>query len=211
MKARVVGVALTLGGLWASASASYTVAMGDTLSAIAARHGLTIRGIAQENGLANPDRIYAGQRLRMPSRDGSGTGAAATAPARGEVTALLEQTARRYGWNPAFVKALSWQESGWKQHVVSSVGAVGLMQVMPETGRFVSRALVGRTLDLRNPADNVEAGVAFLDYLYRETGRDPRLTLAAYYQGLASVRRHGLYNETERFVANVLALRERFR
>jgi hypothetical protein len=122
----------------------------------------------------------------------------------------IERTARAYGWSPAFVKALAWQESGWQQHVTSSAGAVGIMQVLPETGAFVSRR-AGRTFDLHNPADNVEAGVAFLDYLYGVTGRNAELTLAGYYQGLASVRHNGVFPATEQFIANVLALRERFR
>jgi N-acetylmuramoyl-L-alanine amidase len=85
------------------------------------------------------------------------------------------------------------------------------MQVMPDTGRFVSHELVGRELDLEDPYDNVVAGIAFLQHLWELTDGDVEQTLAGYYQGLRSVRDHGMYDDTERYIANVLALRDRFR
>jgi N-acetylmuramoyl-L-alanine amidase len=87
---------------------------------------------------------------------------------------------------------------------------VGIMQVMPGTGEFVSRELAGRDLDLEDPRDNVEAGVLFLQYLWELTDGDAEQTLAGYYQGLRSVAENGRYDDTERYIANVLALRDRF-
>jgi LysM repeat protein len=193
----------------------HVVRSGETLSSIARRYGVSVSGLASANGLENPNAVRAGARLSVPG-GGGGTvsGAAASSPigaSRAPIGELLGQTAREYGWRADLVKALAWQESGWNNGVVSSVGAVGVMQVLPSTGDFVSRYLVGRRLDLHDPADNVRAGVAFLDYLYDLTGGDVRMTLAGYYQGLASVRRNGVYAETERYVDNVLALRARFR
>jgi soluble lytic murein transglycosylase-like protein len=200
-------VLTVVAALVAGGSAQYTIRPGDTLSAIARRAGSTIAALAAANGIEDPNRIFVGMRLRLDAP----APARPAAPGRQEVEELLTTTARRHGWSPAFVKALAWQESGWNQGVTSRAGAIGVMQVMPDTGRFVSRRLAGRTLDLRNAADNIEAGVLFLDYLYRLTGRDGEATLAGYYQGLASVRRNGMYEDTRRYVANVLALRERFR
>lgn len=192
-------VALALAG-----SAAYTVQPGDTLSALAERFGTTVAALARANGIADPDRIVAGERLTVPSRR------AASPADRAEVGRLIERVARAHGWNPAFVQALAWQESGWQQSRVSATGAVGIMQVQPETGRFVSRHLAGRPLDLRDPEDNVTAGVLFLHHLWHLTDGDVRATLVGYFQGLASARRNGVYPETRRYVANVLALRERF-
>jgi len=84
------------------------------------------------------------------------------------------------------------------------------MQVMPGTWQWVQRNLALRRLDPANPIDNVGAGVLYLGNLLKETGGDPALAAAGYYQGLASVRRIGMLPETRRYVDNVLALRGRF-
>jgi len=81
---------------------------------------------------------------------------------------------------------------------------------MPGTGDFISENLAGRGLDLSNPEDNVLAGVLFLQHLHELTGGDTRMILAGYYQGLASVRRNGVYESTERYIDNILALKGRF-
>ena len=49
-----------------------------------------------------------------------------------------------------------------------------------------------------------------LHSLIGQTGGDPALAAAGYYQGLESVRRHGLYSDTQRYVNDVMALRGRF-
>ena len=185
-------------------AATYVVQPGDTLTAIARQHRTTVAALAGANDLPDPDHIRVGQQLQVPS-------GAAVANDRAAVGELIGQVARERGWSPAFVKALAWQESGWNQRARSSAGAVGIMQVMPDTGRFVSQHLVGRDLDLEDPRDNVVAGIAFLQHLWELTDGDVELTLAGYYQGLRSVGDHGMYDDTERYIANVLALRDRFR
>lgn len=197
----------------------YTVQLGDTLSDLAARFSVGLDELADANNLDDPDHLVAGTRLAVPETDADSpdrgddrpAGSPPPAATRGDVGALIERTARAHGWSPAFVKAVAWQESGWVQDRVSSAGAIGIMQVMPATGVFVSAQLAGRPLDLDDPADNVLAGVLFLDYLYGLTGRDAEQTLAGYYQGLASTREHGRYRDTERYIDNILALRDRFR
>ncbi len=203
----VDGTRLTMPGPAGGSGGSHLVVFGETLSGIAARYGVGAAALAAENGMGVGDLLLAGRRLRIPS---AGAPAVVRAGGRAEVGALLEETAARYGLDPAMVKAIAWQESGWQQHVVSPDKAIGIMQVLPSTGRFVGESLVGRSLDLGNPVDNVEAGVAFLSYLGRLTGGDDRASLAGYYQGLRSVRVNGLYTDTTRYVDNVLALRARF-
>jgi N-acetylmuramoyl-L-alanine amidase len=106
------------------------------------------------------------------------------------------------------VRALAWIESGWQPHVVSPVGAFGVMQVTPATWEFVQTVLLGHPVP-RTTSGNIQVGVVFLRHCYREFGGNPRLMLGAYNQGIASVRRHGLFRETKRFVANVLATKGR--
>jgi N-acetylmuramoyl-L-alanine amidase len=204
-----------LGAFSLAGADEYTVAPGETLSEIAAATGTTTAAIAGSNGLSDPDRILAGQTISIPAAAASPR-ALAPAPTpvtvgRDEVGALIDRTARANGWNPAIVKAIAWQESGWTQARISHAGAVGVMQVIPATGEFISTHLVGRDLDLHDPDDNVLAGVVYLQHLWERTDGDVEHTLAGYYQGLRSVSVNGRYQDTERYIANVLALRERFR
>jgi soluble lytic murein transglycosylase-like protein len=208
----VAGVGL----LSMTAPAAYTVQPGDTLSEVAREHGTSVEALAAENGIEDPDHLVAGTSLEVPEAGATADDAAAGAepvaavPAAHDVEALLEEAARAHGFSPRFVKALAWQESGWSQGVVSSAGAIGIMQVMPTTGDHVADHILGRDLDLDDPWDNVAAGVAYLDHLWQRTGGDVEETLAGYYQGLASVEEHGRFDDTERYIDNVLALRDRF-
>jgi soluble lytic murein transglycosylase-like protein len=106
--------------------------------------------------------------------------------------------------------ALAWQESGWQRNKVSSTQAVGVMQLMPDTVDFVSTSLLGTApLDPRDPVANIRMGTRFLRYLLDGNGGNLDRALASYYQGLRSVRERGPLPETDRFVANVKALRGR--
>jgi soluble lytic murein transglycosylase-like protein len=121
---------------------------------------------------------------------------------------LITRTARRYGLDPSLALGVAAEESGFDQRRVSSANAVGVMQVIPSSGRWAG-ALVGRPLDLLDAQDNIVAGVAILAAL-RATAPE-HVAVAAYYQGLSSVRARGLYPDTRRYVADVLTLRERYR
>jgi soluble lytic murein transglycosylase-like protein len=182
-------------------SSTYRVRPGDTLAAIAGRAGTSVAVLVRLNRIADPNRLAAGRVLRLPAP------AAAAAPPTDPalVRGLIAEHAGRYGLDPALVRALAWQESGWSQAARSRVGAIGVMQLMPGTARWVGPTLVGRALDPTRVADNVEGGVAYLAWLVRRTG-SLRAAVAAYYQGLRSLRRRGPLPETRRYVANVLAL-----
>lgn len=184
----------------------HTVSAGQTLSGIAARYRVPAAAIATHNGLHDRDVIVAGTALSIPV---TGRPSADTA-SRDTVERLIEDAAARHGWDPNLIKAISWQESGWNNKAVSSVGAVGIMQVLPSTNRDVSEPRAGRMLDLADPADNIEAGLQFLGLLHDLTDGDAERILAGYYQGLRSVRENGRYPSTERYIANIMALWERF-
>ena len=193
---------------------------GETLLEISIETGVLMRSIAAANQLRSYDHIYAGQRLTIPDAGATSTSTSADpAPAvsappvdasREEVGALIDRIAGQYGFSPRFIKAIAMMESGWNNDVVSSAGAVGIMQVLPSTGEFVSKYLVGRPLDLRDPADNVTAGTAYVAYLWRLTGGDVDKTLAGYYQGLRSVSQRGMYPSTKHYVRTILSLRDRY-
>ncbi len=119
---------------------------------------------------------------------------------------MIIRTAKDIGVNPDLALAISWMESGWQQHRISSAGALGAMQVMPGTGQWMS-VMVGRKLHLRHLDDNVIAGVTLIEWLRSEARL--KVAVAGYYQGLAGVRRDGMYRSTKEYVANVLALKKR--
>ncbi len=103
---------------------------------------------------------------------------------------------------------MSYQESGWNMRAVSVANAVGAMQVIPTTSDWIS-GVVGRRLDPLDPHDNATTGVVLLKILKQSAGNE-RQAIAGYYQGLRSVRVRGMYPDTRRYVANVLALKARF-
>jgi peptidoglycan hydrolase-like protein with peptidoglycan-binding domain len=122
------------------------------------------------------------------------------------VRSLLNYWAGVYGVDANLVRALAWMESGYQTNLTSSVGAWGVMQILPPTWSYVETVLLGRQV-ARTASGNIRVGVLFLRQLLREFGGNERLALAAWYQGPASVRKRGPLRETKLFVANVLALR----
>jgi soluble lytic murein transglycosylase-like protein len=119
-----------------------------------------------------------------------------------QIRAMIAQSAGRYGVDPALVRAIAWQESGWWQGARSSAGALGVMQLMPDTATWVGSALVGRRLDPTNARDNIDGGTAYVAWLMRQT-TNRNQAVAAYYQGLGSVQRRGMYADTREYVRSV--------
>ncbi|MBD3678244.1 MAG: transglycosylase SLT domain-containing protein [Rhodobacteraceae bacterium] len=114
----------------------------------------------------------------------------------------IERATENTKVSPALVLAVMGVESAGRVDAVSNKGATGLMQLMPATAeRF------GVT-DISDPAQNIQGGVNFLDWLLDEFGRDPLLILAAYNAGENSILKHGgvpPYAETRDYIPKVLA------
>ena len=122
---------------------------------------------------------------------------------------ILREAALRHQLDPRLVLAVSYWESGWNQAARSYTGAVGLMQVEPYTAIWAGPALLRRRVNLNNPVDNAELGAALLRS-YLDRLRDPKLALAAYYQGLAGVLWHGIYPSSRTYVDGIWRLRNQF-
>ena len=105
-------------------------------------------------------------------------------------------------------RALAWMESGYNPNVTSSVGAWGVMQILPSTWRYTETSLIGEKIP-RTAAGNIHVGTALLHHLLARFDGNETLALGAWYQGERAVRTSGLYPETRTFVANVLALKQR--
>jgi LysM repeat protein len=177
-------------------STQHTVASGENLTMIAKKYGSTVRAFVEVNELRNPSLIRPGQVLKVPAPPG--------------VDELLTKHAQAFNVSPALVKAIAWHESGWKQEKVSKAGAVGVMQLLPQTADFTARELLKGSVDINNVDHNVKAGVRFFAYLLEVTGGDKRMALAGYFAGLRNVRTQGISTATERYIGNVLALEQRF-
>lgn len=124
---------------------------------------------------------------------------------------LFARWASYYGVSAPLLEALTWQESGWQQSVVSATGAVGVGQIMPGTAVFIQRVLIGTNLDVDSVSDNIRMAAAFLAYLSRVEGGNRCATVAAYYEGPLQLQEYGLYHSTQQYVADVEALEPRFR
>jgi soluble lytic murein transglycosylase-like protein len=124
------------------------------------------------------------------------------------VRSLLGYWAGVYGVDAGLVRALAWMESGFQPGLVSRAGARGVLQLLPATRNYAQYVLLHEKVP-NSVSGNIRLGVVFLRELLREFRGNERLALAGWYQGPASVRRHGAYRGTRTFVANVLALRLR--
>lgn len=182
----------------------YVVEPGDTLTEIAARFGVPASKIAGDNRLPDLNRIRVGTVLLIPAR-----GLPLPSPL---VTQVVGETAADLDLDPYLLLALSYLESGWQMDVVSSTGAVGMMQLMPDTALWASRDLLGETLHWRSSLnDNTRLGSTYLRHLLALADGDVRTALAAYYQGWNSLQTEGMFEETEEYVDDILALVQRFR
>jgi soluble lytic murein transglycosylase-like protein len=184
----------------------HVVAPGESFFSIAARYHVSPWRLAQRNGLSLINVIVPDQRLALPKGARLSAPTVAGPPAsRDSVRAALDYWSRTYGVDPGLARALAWMESGFQQDVVSNVGAIGVMQLLPETWDFVDLVLLGARTP-RTYQGNVRAGVRYLRWQLDEFGGDRRLALAGWYQGARAVRERGLYDDTREFVRIVLAL-----
>ena len=133
--------------------------------------------------------------------DAPGSGAPAPVPPA-QIDALVSQNASTWQVDPALLKAVIANESGFNANATSKVGAQGLMQLMPETAASLG------VRDAYDPAQNVAGGARYLRGLLDRFGGDKRLAIAAYNAGPGAVEKYRdvpPYAETQSYVQNVLA------
>jgi soluble lytic murein transglycosylase-like protein len=96
---------------------------------------------------------------------------------------IIKHYCQLYDVDDELVKLVIKKESEFNPRAVSSSGAIGLMQLMPETARSLD------VKDPYNPRENIKGGVKYLGYLFNVFGDDLELVLAAYHAGPGLVRR----------------------
>ncbi len=200
----------------------HTVATGDTLSAIARTYGVTVAKLAAANGIDDIHRIRVGDKLAIDdAAPGAGTAAGGgkvdtsrfparlqASPERLALVPIFEHWAGHYDTPLDLLMAMTWLESGWQRDVVSSAGAIGIGQLMPDTVTWMEDVLIGQPLDPYDPDDNIRMSARYLSWLLDRTGGDVATALAGYYQGLGAVQTSGIFPSTRAYVANVLAFRD---
>ncbi len=122
----------------------------------------------------------------------------------GTTEEMLTSAAKRHGVDPRLVKAVAIAESNMNQNEISEVGAIGVMQLMPETAE-------GLGVNPYDEQENIEGGTIFLKRMLDKFDGDVRLAVAAYNAGPGAVQRYGgvpPYGETQAYVGRVLGIYE---
>jgi len=136
----------------------------------------------------------------------AGVGGASTSNA--SFDELIRSASGRYNVDPDLIRAVIKTESDFNMKARSTKGAMGLMQLMPDTARLHNVS------DAYDPNANVEGGVRHLRMLLERYQGNLELSLAAYNAGAAAVEKHGgipPYNETREYVRKVLRFYDAFR
>lgn len=120
---------------------------------------------------------------------------------------LIAKAAVDYQLDPALIRAVIHAESSFRPAIVSRKGAVGLMQLMPQTAQQLG------VLDASAPAQNIPAGSRYLADLLKQYNGEVSLALAAYNAGASNVRKYnGIppFAETQAYVERVAILHKRY-
>ena len=207
-----------------SSGETYTIQLGDTLSQIAARYGVSVDSLAQANSIDNPAFIVEGHTLAIPGTEASAPTPQPAAvyipppplqfppmPYDPDIEAIIDEMAAAYGVDPNLVKAVATVESGWTQGAVSVTDARGVMQIMPGTAQYLQDEVFGYPLNYDTSAyDNIKMGVKYLELLLDSTGGDEHLAVASYYQGLAPTQAGVFYPDTTDYVNMIFRVRDAY-
>jgi hypothetical protein len=169
---------------------------------------LEIDGDGAVTTYAGPTTFHAdGSATPIPKRVGTGAARTRAPPPRGPSRslpasggALLAEGASAANLSPDLVEAVAWQESRLSPNALSSAGAIGEMQLMPDTARAMG-------VDPHNSAENYRGGSAYLSQLLHRYDNNVVLALAAYNASPRNVDKyHGVppFKETRAYVSAIL-------
>ncbi len=139
----------------------------------------------------------------FPSRRSSMAESASPVRIPPEYVDIINQACDRHGVDPALVHAIVKVESGFNPYALSRKGAMGLMQLMPQT------AVDMNVHNSFSPTENIDGGVKYLRYLIDRYEGNLSLALAAYNSGETAVKKWGTvppFRETQQYVQRILKL-----
>jgi soluble lytic murein transglycosylase-like protein len=172
-----------------------------TLPAVVEAQIYAWRDAAGNLVLSDRPKDPSAQTYAIAKSDTFRTTAKGTAGSRASrYDALIEENAAAHGVNPHLVRAVIQAESAFNPRALSHKGAMGLMQLMPQTAAELG------VLDPYNPAENIRAGVLYLKNLLAKFAQNVELALAAYNAGPGAVRKYGAippYRETRNYVSKI--------
>ena len=223
----VTGTSLTVPGAGSSSTASAATGGSATGSAAetpdgdsddAGAGGPTAGGGVGSGGAGGGSGGTGGGSGGAGGRSGGAGGGSGGAGGRGAQptsetisAATVGAIASANGVQASLAEAIAYDESGFNNALVSSTGAVGVMQIEPATWSFINSNLVTPPpLSPASASDNVRAGVLLLRSLLDQAGGNVSLAVAGYYQGLKSVLAEGMLPDTRTYVNTILALQSQF-
>lgn len=145
------------------------------------------------------EELKAAEGKLNPNKDFSGTTVNPTSFG-GDTNSIISAAAARYQVDPKLVAAIAQTESGGNQDAVSSAGAIGVMQLMPDTAASLG-------VDPYNKAQNIEGGTKYLKQMLETFNGDVKKAVAAYNAGPQAVQDYGgvpPYRETQNYVNKVM-------
>ncbi len=172
----------------ASGDRTYIVTWGNTLSGIASRYNTTWQRLASHNHLYNPNLIFPGQAICIPSASpssggsgsGSGSGSSGGTMSQNQYVNLAQQDAWNMGISAnIFVRQIN-QESGFNPFAISPAGAIGIAQFMPATAASLG-------VNPYNPVDSLQGAARLMASYVRQYGGDYAKALSAYNAGPGTV------------------------
>ena len=153
-----------------------------------------------KNVTSAASKAHAAQRVRETSAAEHTTAAAQEHFANPELARVIHAAAQKYAVDPKLVSAVAEVESGGDQNAVSPAGAVGVMQLMPDTA-------AGLGINPYDMKSNVEGGAKYLREMLDTFDGDVKKAVAAYNAGPNAVKAYGgvpPYAETQNYVTSVL-------
>jgi soluble lytic murein transglycosylase-like protein len=185
------------------------MSVSSVVSRVSALEGMIAAANGGSPSPASTSSTSFGQQLAQAS--GSETATTATADVGSGSTpyeSQIQAAASKYGIDPAVLKGLIKQESGFNPNAGSPAGAQGLTQLMPGTAASLGVS------DVHDPAQSIDGGAHYLRMQLDRFGGDYSKALAAYNAGPGAVQRFGgipPYAETRNYVKNVLSFADQYR